>query len=245
MEENSGQTQTLKAVLGLRGLIIDGKLAPGERVSETLLVNQFGVSRTPARIALMKLKEEGLLDSLPTGGFIVSSFSQRDVADAIDIRGTLEGMAARLAAERGGATEIVEAMAQCVKKLDDGIAALDESQDLAAFVELNDQFHELLIEASQSTMLRRSMERVSTLPFAAPNAFVKSSRSGTDQVKTILVISNEQHRSIVQAIRNREGTRAQAIAIEHSRSAWKYLEIMFSGQPLQALRGVPGLSMVR
>ena len=65
MSENA-QSQTLKAILGLRGLIVDGELRPGERVSETLVTERFGVSRTPARMALVQMSDEGLLslDSL-------------------------------------------------------------------------------------------------------------------------------------------------------------------------------------
>jgi GntR family transcriptional regulator of vanillate catabolism len=230
MEDGSRQSQTLKAVLGLRGRIIDGLIPAGGRVSEAFLVKEFGVSRTPARVALMRLKEEGLLETLPSGGFVVSGFSMQDVSEAIEIRGTLEGMAARYAAERGAPTEILLLMDDCVDKLDVVINNLTTAENLDGYVELNDRFHELLIDAAQSSMLKRSIERVLTLPFAAPNAFVRSSQTDFPGIKNILLFSNEQHRCIVDAIRNREGTRAQSIAIEHSRSAWKYLKLALAGQ---------------
>jgi GntR family transcriptional regulator of vanillate catabolism len=74
-------------------------------------------------------------------------------------------------------------------------------------------------------MIKRSLLRIISLPFAAPNAFIMSSRSNSTGVRDILFVSQEQHRSIVDAIKNRQGTRAESIAIEHSRSAWKYLEL--------------------
>src|SRR5258706_16312907 len=98
---DDAQSQNLKAILGLRGMIVDGLIAPGARVSELLLVEKLGISRTPARIALVQLRNEGLLEALPTGGFVVASFSELDILEAIEIRGTLEGMAARYAAEPG------------------------------------------------------------------------------------------------------------------------------------------------
>lgn len=242
MEDGSRQSQTLKAVLGLRGRIIDGLIPAGGRVSETFLVKEFGVSRTPARVALMRLKEEGLLDTLPSGGFVVSGFSMQDVSEAIEIRGTLEGMAARYAAERGAPAEVLHLMDDCVEKLDIVINELTTAENLDGYVELNDKFHELLIEAAQSSMLKRSIERVLTLPFAAPNAFVKSSQTDFPGIKNILLFSNEQHRSIVDAIRNRQGTRAESITIEHSRSAWKYLKLALAGQ---ALWQAPGINLVQ
>ncbi|MBF22976.1 GntR family transcriptional regulator [Neopusillimonas maritima] len=230
MQKSSRQSQTLKAVLGLRGLIVDGVMRAGERVSETFLAREFGVSRTPARMALMQLKEEGLIEPLSSGGFVVSGFSMRDVSETIEIRGTLEGLAARYAAERGVSLEILDALDDCVKKLDTVVSTLERAEDLDAYVELNDRFHELLVDASQSTMLKRSLERVLTLPFAAPNAFVKSSQTDFPGIKAILQHSNEQHRAVAEAIRAREGTRAQFMSVEHSRSAWKYLRLALAGQ---------------
>ena len=230
MEKNSGQSQTLKAVLGLRGLIIDGAIRAGERVSETFLAKEFDVSRTPARMALMKLKEEGLIEPLASGGFVVSGFSMRDVSETIEIRGTLEGLAARYAAERGVPLDILDAMDECAKKIDAVLESLQGAEGLDDYVELNDRFHELLIDAAQSPMLKKSLQRVLTLPFATPNAFVKSSQTDFPGIKAILQHSNEQHRAIAEAMRNREGTRAQFLCIEHSRSAWKYLKLALAGQ---------------
>src|SRR5438128_8612345 len=84
----------------LRGMILKGSFQAGERISELPLVAMLGVSRTPIRLALERLAHEGLLESYPTGGFVVRGFTLEDVWDSIEIRGNLEGMAAQLAAER-------------------------------------------------------------------------------------------------------------------------------------------------
>jgi GntR family transcriptional regulator of vanillate catabolism len=68
----NGQSQTLKAILGLRSMILNGALKPGERVSELLVADRLGISRTPAARALVQLREEGLLESLPSRGFVVA-----------------------------------------------------------------------------------------------------------------------------------------------------------------------------
>ena len=103
----AGLSQTVKAQLRLRALIVGGELRPGARIAELALVERLGMSRTPIRMALARLQEEGLLDALPGGGFVVKDFSEGDIRDAIELRGTLEGLAARLAAERGTSTLLI------------------------------------------------------------------------------------------------------------------------------------------
>lgn len=243
MPGESTQSQTLKAVLGLRGLIIDGVVRPGERVFELFVAERLGVSRTPARAALARLREEGFLELHAPGGYVVAGFSERDVFETIEIRGSLEGMAARYAAERGVAPLRLSQMRQCLSELDAVVDGLRSGSSLAEYVRLNDQFHELLIDCAESTMLRRSLERVLSLPFGAPNAFVKSSRSESPAVHTILIVSQDQHRNILEAIENREGARAQALASEHARSAWSYLRLAYEGHAM--LDPAAGISLIR
>jgi GntR family transcriptional regulator, vanillate catabolism transcriptional regulator len=239
--EANSPSQTLRAVLGVRGLITDGLLKGGDRIAEPLVVERFGVSRTPARAALAQLKEEGLVQLLPSGGYVTSTFTERDVFDAIELRGTLEGLAARFAAERGPPPSILTAMQQCVAELDIAVAAFAETYDPDHYVRLNDRFHDLLIKAGQSPMVERSLQRVLSLPFAAPNAFVRSSRSEFPDAVRIMVAAQAQHRSIVEAINDREGKRAEALACEHSRSAWNYLRIALVSGSLR----FPGHSLIR
>ena len=93
-------SQTGRTVLNLREMLLRGDFQPGERLSELPLVARLGVSRTPIRLALDRLANEGLLEIVPTGGFVVRAFTLTDVYDAIEMRGVLEGAAARLATER-------------------------------------------------------------------------------------------------------------------------------------------------
>ncbi|MDB6002852.1 MAG: GntR family transcriptional regulator, partial [Rhizobacter sp.] len=116
-------SQTVRAQLRLRELILEGELKPGVRIAELWLVDRLHVSRTPVRMALVKLAEEGLLEALPAGGYAVKDFSEADIHDAIEVRGTLEGLAARMAAERGvGSTLLAEAR-ECVAEMDAVLAA--------------------------------------------------------------------------------------------------------------------------
>ena len=97
----AGASQSVLAQQRLRELILSGELPAGTRILEVPLAERLGVSRTPVRTALVRLEQEGLLEGLPNGGYRVRHFSDHDVRDAIELRGTVEGLAARLAAERG------------------------------------------------------------------------------------------------------------------------------------------------
>lgn len=81
-----GGKQTAKVQRVLRKLLLDGALPLGERLVEEAMVDRVGASRTPLRMALVSLQEEGLLDALPSGGFVARTFSEQDVLAAIEIR---------------------------------------------------------------------------------------------------------------------------------------------------------------
>src|SRR4029434_10699098 len=100
MYTESEATQVGRAVLTLRELVLKGQFPPGEHLYEPQLVARLGVSRTPVRQALSRLAHEGLLYMTGTGRYRVREFTMSDVRDAIELRGVLEGTAARLAAER-------------------------------------------------------------------------------------------------------------------------------------------------
>src|SRR5437660_12536922 len=81
-------------------MILAGELTPGERLIEIPFAQRLGVSRAPLRLALGALAKEGLVERLPTRALRVREFPMEKVAKAIDVRGVLEGMAARLGAQR-------------------------------------------------------------------------------------------------------------------------------------------------
>lgn len=226
MQTDVAQSQTAKAVYGLRGLIVEGRLKPGERVLEQTLVDEFGVSRTPARAAMQRISEEGLITLLASGGYVVASFTDDDVFDAISIRGTLEGMAARMAAEKGVSGSTLKAMRECVSAMDVVVAGDDVAHWQGEYVRLNDRFHELISEAARSPMVSRALERLVAIPFSVNNSFVDVPTSAAAEVSAVIRGAQVEHHNILEAIENAEGTRAQALMIEHSRSAWKYLKLM-------------------
>lgn len=227
---------TVKAQLRLRELIVSGALPAGERLAELALVERLGVSRTPVRAALQRLAEEGLLDGIPGGGYSVRGFSEADIRDAIEVRGTLEGLAARLAAERGAPPALLAQARDCLDRIDAVLAApaLDDTA-FGTYAAENMRFHTLLAAMTGSWVVQRQLERALAQPFASPNGFVMVG-SDTPQARDNLLIAQHQHRAVLQAIAQREGARAEALMREHARLA--------QGNLAQALAHREGLARV-
>jgi len=233
-------SQRTKATLGLRELIFAGELAPDERVPEVGLAERLGVSRTPLRLALATLAHEGLLRALPGGGFVVCSFSLSDVADAIELRGVLEGTAARFAAERLVSESELAGLAAVTEQLDEVVAG--EPPVLERFVELNDEYHRELVHLARSEALGRAIDNVVALPFASPGALLASQAALTRE-QEVLVVAQHQHRAMLEAVRARHGARAEEIAREHARLAMLNLELVLESEP--ALERLPGAPLLR
>lgn len=236
------QSQSLKGLMGIRDLILGGYVRPGERLSEIAIAERLGISRTPIRAALARLEQEGLLELIPSGGFAVRSFSRDEVIDAIELRGVLEGTAARLAAERGVAPAKLRAIKDLVRGLDDTMADRPEEMKFDRYVELNAQFHEALASLAGSETMRREIARVTQLPFASPSAFLDK-QADVPEFRRSLIVGQAQHRAMVAAIELREGSRAEALAREHARLARQNLEYVIE-HDRGLMRRVPALALV-
>lgn len=242
MTDSSGQiaSQTLRAALGIRELAFSGAVAPGERLSEIALSERLGLSRTPIRAAFQELAHEGLLEPMPRGGYVVRSFSMADVTDAIELRGVLEGTAARLAAERGAVPAEMRVLSRVLDDLD-AIVANGADMDFEAYVDRNAAFHDAIPRLAGSRLIAREVERVSRMPFAGPNAFLRV-QAAVPAFRASLGAGQMQHRAIVQAIEAREGARAEALAREHARLAKHNLVLAMADRTLAP--EVPGLRLV-
>ena len=240
--EEAGTSQAVKAQLRLREMILAGELPGGGRIVELTIVEKLGVSRTPIRAALMRLEQEGLLDALPNGGYAVRTFSERDVSEAIELRGTLEGLSARLAAERGVAPALLAVARECLDRIDDVLSspALDD-EAFSSYVTLNAQFHTLLGGMAGSHIVARELERVASLPFASPSGFVVQ-QANSPQARDMLIVAQDQHRQVLDAIAAREGSRAEAIMREHSRIAQRNLHEALQNRQLEQM---PGVRLIR
>lgn len=243
MKQAETATHGRRAVIELREKILSGELPGGMRLFEVPIAELLDISRTPVREALSRLTEEGLLDRLPSGGFVVRRFGFADVIDAIEMRGVMEGMAARLAAERGAKPDDLQKIGETVDQLDHCFGDGLDDVDFDAYSELNARFHHQLAALCGSEVIRREVERAGSLPFASPSAFLPD-RADIGAFRRSLRGAQEQHRVLVAAITAREGTRAEAIAREHARTARRNLEYMLSEDP-ESITRVRGLALIR
>jgi len=237
------ESQTLRALLRMRELLLRGDFRPGERIREIPLAARLHVSRTPLRLVLGRLEEEGLVVARPTGGFVASEFSVHDIHDGIEVRGALEGTAARLAAERLTRPDELDDIRQCLARIDRLLQRWTSGTDsLAKYITLNAQFHSMVVDLAKSAMVRRAVDRAVALPFASPNAFLLG-HAQKKEGRQIVVMSQVHHHAIVDAIAHREPARAEAMAREHSRLARTSLEMILRHRHL--LAKIPGASLIR
>ena len=232
-------SQIARAFIGLREMLLVGVFGRGERISELPLVARLGMSRTPIRLALERLAHIGFLDVVPTGGFVVRGFTIAEVLDAIEVRAVLEGTAARLAAERLTDVSELDPLRQYSAKM--GALTGLTIDSLSDYMDLNEAFHAALVDLSKSAMLRRSIEQVNSLPFASPSAMVFPTSVLPNSDET-LAIANLHHRSIIEAVSHRQGTRAESLAREHTFIARRVLELALSDA--NALKRVPGGALI-
>ncbi len=132
----------------LRDLIIEGHLAPGEKLSEKDLCEQFGVSRTPLREALKVLSTEGLVLLTPHRGAAVSKLTLADLEEAFPIMGALEAVSGELACARITDRELSE-----LRTLHDAMVSRHQAGDLAGYFELNQRIHQGILEAAGNPTL--------------------------------------------------------------------------------------------
>jgi len=191
---------------GLREAIITQALKPGERLMESELAAELGVSRTPIREAIHKLELEGFVYVLPRKGAFVAEISLKDIQEIYEIRTILEGLASSLAAVRATSEEIEE-MERCLLRESN----LLESEDINATVAEDVNLHNAIYRAARNerlvntlNILREQIYRMRVASTALPGRKKKSL---------------EMHRKIVEAISERKPDLARELAEKHMRFA--------------------------
>ena len=190
----------------LRGRIVDGRLAPGERLVERDLADQLDVSRIVVREAIAQLVSEGLAVSLPRRGAQVTALDPEDVANLFDVRVALETLAARSAAQR---------------RTEEDLAALDrvlreageatEAGDTVRAAELNADFHDVLMEAAHNPQLAALNRSISG---QTRRVFRVTQDVAPDQL-------HREHEALVAAIRAGDARAAAKAAAQHVEEARK------------------------
>jgi len=233
-------SQTSRVAARLRESLVRGEFAAGERLAELPLVARLGVSRTPIRLALERLAHDGLLIFSAHRGFSVRGYSPAEALDAIEVRGVLEGTAARLASERLSDTAELTPLRRLCARMD----AIEELTPESAprFLELNGPFHDAIVDLAKNAALRHAYRHAVSLPFAAPNA-VEFPRSAIRYASEMFAMAKAHHRGLIDAITMRQGTRAENLAREHARLAAGVLTSTLADR--DALSALPGGSLIK
>lgn len=205
-------TRSASTTAALRGAILAGEFAPGERIYEQGLSERLKVSRTPIREALKSLAGEGLLDHVPNRGYYVREYSVDDIVQAYEIRAALEGLAARRAAQIGLAAE---QRATIEKALHDGEAFLERiefsSADRVLYGEINSAFHSAILAGSQSRMLRDQLRLSQQIAPSSHRNIVAFERRDVRR-------RHDDHYRIYEAILCRDAARAELLMRDHVES---------------------------
>jgi len=205
-----------RVIVRIREMILQGELAPGQRVREVELAKKLGVSRTPVRESLPILAREGVLTQLNTRGFVVRAFTSREIMDGVDVRGVLEGLAARILAEKGPSRRLLHELRGCLREGDEILSKgyLVEA-DEARYGDMNKQFHSLIVQGAGSKVIAEAIEHNERIPFAAAHA-IAFDRLDLPRMCDLLRYTHRQHHAIVQALENGEGARVAALMFEHA-----------------------------
>ena len=188
----------------LREAILQGVLRPGSWLREGDLAEALSVSRTPIREALKRLSDEGVTERIPNRGTVVASLSVEDILAIYEVRATLEGLAARLAA-RHQTPDMVAALRATNEKMRWAAAS---GADLSA---INMLFHRRLREAAGSDYLARFLIQIENDVRRFGQTTLVAPGRDTEVIA--------EHESLIDAIENGEAERAEELAVAHIRKA--------------------------
>ncbi len=185
--------------------ILEGELAPGSRIIETRVAKELGVSQAPVREALRDLTTLGLVEMKPYRGASVRQPSKADLVEAMEVRGELEALAARSAAER-----MTEECLDELRRLIGEMHELAEKGDAHAHAVKNTQFHETVLRASGNKTLHRTWSMLE--PYA--RTYVTAMVPGMD-----LVWLGDRHKDILEALEAGDPDEAAKTMRHHAREA--------------------------
>jgi DNA-binding GntR family transcriptional regulator len=201
----------------LRQAILDGSLAPGQKLVEGEIARQFGVSRSPVREAIQDLERQGYVVKKPRRGAFVTELTPQDVAEIFSLRVLLEGYAAAVAGQCCD-PELINRMKGLVDRMKSAI----HKADFVAFSDADLEFHTLLCQATGhdrlvylSGCLRTQLGFLAVLPKYAP-----------DEVASMIAA----HEALLIAIEAHDPNLARQVVADHIRTAARlFVEKYFAG----------------
>jgi DNA-binding GntR family transcriptional regulator len=197
---------------GLRQAIIEGRLAPGARLTERELTEMMGVSRTVIREALRQLESEGLVAIIPNKGPVVRELSLAEAKDLYHIRAVLEGLAARLFIENAGEAQVKQ-LAQAL----DVVAGAYERGDAQEVLETKNRFYDVLFAGARSETLSSMLGtlhariwRWRALGLSHPQRSAQRSRESVRNLRAMLAAIRKRDADAAERLTREEAQRAAA-----------------------------------
>lgn len=187
--------------------IITGKLQPGDKLVETNYAEEFGTSRAPIREAFYLLTIDGLVERIPRKGSVVKGYSEQDKIDLLEIRMFLETLALDRIATVGPSENILKQMEEVQKQME------NENGDPMEYTKLNQQFHMSIIEMSKSEIIRMMYARLG-LPLTSLQRITFEGQANRQK-------SLQEHRGILDSLRNRNFEEAKNILVENHHNVLK------------------------
>lgn len=226
------QTRTGATTSRLRDMLVSGQFPPSTRLTEMVLAERLGVSRTPVRDALNTLAQEGLLAYEPNRGYEVLSCTLADVMGAYRVRQTLEALACRIAAENGLDVTVRARMMDANERIEQLLASGGWRADGARiWRSLNSAFHGAIVEATRNHALAKAIVDTQRLPILVAGGGARWFTHG----ELVLAFDDEavqrshrQHGEIFDALLARDADRAAAIMTDHIEHARRVMEANWS-----------------
>ena len=194
--------------------IIEEKLTPGYWFVERELCATYGLSRTPIREILWKLKSDGFLEQEPNKGFIVRKFGLEQIFEVFQTREAVEGMAARLACSKGD-----ESFRSLLREIMQKLNILDAEADPAQGSALGRQLHGAIVDAARNGIMVGLYEKLKNLSILTSNITRKS--------PAIEKVSREAHLILINALLEQDGEKSERIMREHMRDTCRQVVEQF------------------
>jgi DNA-binding GntR family transcriptional regulator len=202
------------AIVGrVRDMIIEGTLAPGERIHEGQLGQALGVSRTPLREALKFLASEGLIELVATRGAVVRRFTGKDVRDMLDVLALLESQAARLTCRNASDADIA-----ALRKVHNRMVERYRARDRLEYFKLNQSIHSAILRLSGNAALEES--------HAAIQSRLKRIRYIGNSEPEKWADALAEHEVMIDALEKRDGERLAQAVVQHMDHTWERVERM-------------------
>ncbi|XYK79015.1 MAG: GntR family transcriptional regulator [Labrenzia sp.] len=218
----------------IRDDIIRGAYPEKTRLSEVQLCKTHSVSRTPVRLALRLLEREGLVSRGEGRGYIVQSPNVADILQAVQVRGHLESLAARLMAQEEDRKNHLPNMVRAIETIDTSISSLRrlgrlDDKVIREAQAANKLFHTTILAACGNDYIGYTCEQISHLPMLAVGSMVfdRTADETPDHFERgmfRLQFGNAQHQVICEAVEKGDPVRAEGMMREHSHTMIEYIQ---------------------